>query len=88
MSAADTTSAPQAHADRLGETLRLATAIADDSARCDIECHCVAERMGQHTWYDKRCPTLRVSIDDALASVLLRWQLERGWYDAKTGEAV
>lgn len=36
----------------------------------------------------KRCPTLRVSIDDALGAVLLRWQLERGWYDAKTGAAV
>jgi hypothetical protein len=33
----------------------------------------------------KRCPTLRVSIDDALGSVLLRWELARGWYDAATG---
>lgn len=36
----------------------------------------------------KRCPTLRVSIDDALGQVLLRWDIERGWRDAKTGEAV
>lgn len=35
----------------------------------------------------KRCPTLRVSIDDWLGSVLLRWCIERGWTDAKTGEA-
>lgn len=34
----------------------------------------------------KRCPTLRVSIDDALGSVLLRWSIERGWIDAMTGE--
>lgn len=36
----------------------------------------------------KQCPTLRVSIDDALEEVLTRWTLGRGWYDAKTGEAV
>jgi len=34
----------------------------------------------------KRCPTLRVSIDDNLQEVLLRWDLTRGWRDAKTGE--
>lgn len=34
----------------------------------------------------RRCPTLRVSIDDALQTVLLRWSLEGGWRDAKTGE--
>lgn len=34
----------------------------------------------------KHCPTLRVSIDDALCTVLLRWQLELGWRDARTGE--
>lgn len=32
-----------------------------------------------------RCPTLRVSIDDALQTVLWRWSLEGGWRDAKTG---
>lgn len=36
----------------------------------------------------KGCPTLRVSIDDPLGSVLLRWKIVRGWYDAKTGKAV
>lgn len=35
----------------------------------------------------KRCPTLRVSMDDGLGSVLLRWRIERGWTDAKTGAA-
>ena len=35
----------------------------------------------------KRCPTLRVSIDDPLGAVLLRWDLAAGWRDAKTGEA-
>lgn len=33
----------------------------------------------------KRCPTLRVSIDDAHGSVLMRWELGRGWTDARTG---
>lgn len=39
----------------------------------------------------KRCPTLRVSSDhpaDTVDVVLLRWDLERGWRDAVTGEAV
>lgn len=36
----------------------------------------------------KHCPTLRVSVDDALGAVLLRWEIARGWYDAKTGVAV
>lgn len=36
----------------------------------------------------KRCPTLRVCIDDSLGTVLLRWELQRGWYDATTGESV
>jgi hypothetical protein len=38
----------------------------------------------------KRCPTLRVSMGtpgDTTDSVLLRWELTRGWYDARTGEA-
>ncbi len=30
----------------------------------------------------KHCPTMRVSIDDALASVLLRWDLLEGWRDS------
>lgn len=32
----------------------------------------------------KGCATLRVSID--AITVLLRWDLERGWRDAATGE--
>lgn len=36
----------------------------------------------------KRCPTLRVSIDDAAGFVMLRWDIERGWRDAQTGEAL
>lgn len=35
----------------------------------------------------RNCPTLRVSMDDGLGSVLLRWCIERGWTDAKTGAA-
>jgi len=34
----------------------------------------------------KRCPTLRVTIDDGLGAVLMRWDLQRGWRDAMTGE--
>lgn len=30
--------------------------------------------------------TLRISTDDALPQVLMRWSDERGWYDAATGE--
>jgi hypothetical protein len=33
----------------------------------------------------KQCPTLRVSMDDRLGSVLMRWELERGWFNARTG---
>jgi hypothetical protein len=39
----------------------------------------------------KRCPTLRVSMDhptDTVDVVLLRWELTRGWFDARTGEAM
>jgi hypothetical protein len=34
----------------------------------------------------RRCPTLRVTIDDSLATVLTRWSIAEGWRDAKTGE--
>ena len=34
----------------------------------------------------KRCPVLRVTIDDALQTVLLRWDIERGWRDPVTGD--
>lgn len=34
----------------------------------------------------KRCPTMRIRIDDSLGAVLMRWELMRGWYDARTGE--
>lgn len=33
------------------------------------------------------CPTLRVTLSEAMV-VLLRWEIERGWYDAQTGEPV
>ena len=36
----------------------------------------------------KGCPTLRICVDDALKETLARWSLERGWYDAKTGETL
>lgn len=34
----------------------------------------------------KRCPTMRICIDDSLGAVLARWDLTRGWYDMKTSE--
>ena len=37
----------------------------------------------------KRCPTLRVSMDtsgDTTDTVLMRWDIERGWRDPRTGE--
>jgi hypothetical protein len=36
----------------------------------------------------RRCPTLRVSMDDGLGAVLLRWDLVGGWRDAVTGDPV
>lgn len=36
----------------------------------------------------KRCPTLRVSIDEPLGEVLMRWDIENGWRDAATGDPV
>ena len=34
----------------------------------------------------RRCPTMRICVDDSLGIVLLRWELQRGWYDVQTGE--
>ena len=38
--------------ERLGEQLRLAKKLADDSARSDVETYCTYQRMGRLTWYD------------------------------------
>jgi hypothetical protein len=58
----------------------------DEQTNLVLDC---AEQLIQtlHNCEDsKRCPTLRVSIDDGLSSVLLRWALDTGWRDAATGE--
>lgn len=35
----------------------------------------------------KQCASLRISIDDMLNDVLLRWTADRGyWYDPRTGD--
>jgi hypothetical protein len=34
----------------------------------------------------RRASTLRVSTDDGLGIVLMRWDIESRWHDAKTGE--
>lgn len=36
----------------------------------------------------KRCATLRISTDEALPEVLARWDIERGWREARTGAAL
>ena len=36
----------------------------------------------------KGCATLRLSIDDNLCTAIARWEIERGWFDARTGEAL
>lgn len=35
----------------------------------------------------KGCSTLRISADAGM-DVLARWSIERGWYDARTGQAL
>lgn len=44
------------HAERLGETLRLATALADDVARSDIESFCVSADAEGEEWFDTHRP--------------------------------
>lgn len=36
----------------------------------------------------RRCPTMRICINDSLSTVLMRWSIDGGWRDAKTGEPV
>lgn len=50
--AAPTADELRARVDKLGEILRLATTIADDHARADIESYCSIDRQGWNTWYD------------------------------------
>ena len=70
--------APQQHAERLGETLRLATHLADESARADIEVWCSYETVDGHSWYDVRSAAERLgpehgqSIATALRYLRLR----------------
>lgn len=70
------------HARRMGERLRLATEMADDIARSDIESHCTFERMGRHTWYDTTAPSregieVEGGIDKATRYLDLRGHLIR-----------
>lgn len=44
-------------AEPLSETLCLATELADDIARTDIENHCTYDRMGRFVWYDTTTPS-------------------------------
>lgn len=69
----------QQHAERLGETLRLATEIADESARSDVECRCAFDRIGQHTWYDTESTEVLHGPDEAdIVATALRYLRLRG----------
>ena len=64
----------QHHAERLGETLRLATQIADESARADVEINCTFQQMGNHTWYDTASPATLLGADAAdMVATALRY---------------
>lgn len=76
-SAAETIDLAQARADRLGETIRLAFAIADDHARADIEVHCAYVPMGPYHWWATNNvyteePELLADIQTALRYLQLR----------------
>ena len=55
----------QVRAERLGETLRLATQIADESARADVESFCSFEHMGRLVWYDTESTEVLHGPDEA-----------------------
>lgn len=68
---------PEEHAKTLGETLRLATEIADVASRSDIESHCVCMQIGEHRWYDTRLVDVEATdvqdyVDTARAYLQLR----------------
>lgn len=47
---------PDEHANRLGDSLRLALEIADEAARADIEGNCVSHTDCGHLWWYARAP--------------------------------
>lgn len=61
---------------------------ASDSAHCDRVMY-AAEQLVRALNNDappQKCASLRISIDDSLAQVLMRWDAQRDtWYDAKAG---
>jgi len=58
----------------------------------DVDRATVAPTPGTRTLNNggpaRRCPTLRVSIDDGLGAVLMRWDLDNGWRQTATGDPV
>ena len=67
---------------RLGERLRLATDIADDAARCEIESYCGIETLGTRDWYDTlavspKGPEYERGVDRALRYLDLRGHMQR-----------
>jgi len=66
---------------RLGERLRLATEIADDAARCEIESYCGVETLGTRDWYDTLAVTpegaeIEGGVDKALRYLDLRGHVQ------------
>lgn len=58
--------------------LRLATELADEVARSDIESYCPFEKIGTHTWYDTRPPNHNGPEVDAGIAKALRYLDLRG----------
>ena len=59
---------------------------ADDEQASQVMATAVDLVKTKHNSEDpKRCPTLRISMDDGLGAVITRWALDTGWTDAVTG---
>lgn len=72
-----------------GAWKRLGSFDAEDDTQSDLVLD-AAENLVKalHNSEDpKRCPTMRVCIDDALGAVLMRWDLTNGWHDAYPGRS-
>jgi hypothetical protein len=64
--------------ERLGERLRLATALADLVARSDVETNCAVEQLGQRAWHDTSQPDPHsLDLTRSLRYLELRGHLQR-----------
>lgn len=64
--------------DELTMCLQIATEVADEETRADIETNCTFERMGRLTWYDTTLPTTAGPEIDASINRALRYLELRG----------